>query len=79
MIHWELCKRLEFNNINIILYRVFANGQEEVGSIPGWVIPKTQKVVHDAALLSTQHYKVKIKGKVEQSRELSSAFPYISV
>ena len=42
---------------------------------PGQVIPKTQKMVLDAALLSTRHYKVRIKGKVEQSREKSSAFP----
>ena len=48
-------------------------------SIPGWVIPKTQKMVFGAALLSTQHYKVTIKGKVEQSREWSSALPYTSV
>ena len=27
----------------------------------------------------TQHYKVRIKGKVEQSREMSSALPYTSV
>ena len=33
-------------------------------------------MVLDAALLNTQHYKVRIKGKVEQSREWSSAFPY---
>ena len=26
-------------------------------------------MVSDAALLNTQHYKVRIKGKVEQSRE----------
>ena len=56
--------------------RVFANGRGDRGSIPGRVIPKTQKMVLDAALLSTQHYKVRIKGKVEQSREWSSAFPY---
>ena len=37
--------------------------------IPGRVIPKTQKMVLDASLLSTQHYKVRIKGKVEQSRK----------
>ena len=30
-------------------------------------------MVLDAALLSTQHYKVRNKGKVEQSREWSSA------
>ena len=39
------------------------------------VIPKTQKMVLDAALLNTQHYKVRIKGKLEQSREWSSALP----
>ena len=32
----------------------------------------------DAALLDIQYYKVGIKGKVEQSRESSCAFPYIS-
>ena len=49
--------------------RVFANGPGDQGSIPGRVIPKTQKMVLDAALHNTQHYKVRIKGKVEQSRE----------
>ena len=49
--------------------RVFANGSGDLGSIPGRVIPKTQKMVLDASLLNTQHYKVRIKGKVEQSRE----------
>ena len=32
-----------------------------------------------AALLNTQHYKVMIKSKVEQSKEWSSALPYTSV
>ena len=49
--------------------RVFANGPGDLGSIPGRVIPKTQKMVLDASLLNTQHYKVRIKGKVEQSWE----------
>ena len=49
--------------------RVFANGPGDLGSIPGGVIPKTQKMVLDASLLNTQHYKVQIKGKVEPSRE----------
>ena len=49
--------------------RVFANGSGDLGSIPDRVIPKTQKMVLDASLLNTQHYKVRIKGKVEQSRE----------
>ena len=36
-------------------------------------------MVLDTSLLNTQQYKVRIKGKVEQSREKSSAFPYASV
>ena len=59
--------------------RVFANGPANWGSIPGHIIPKTQKMVLDATLLNTQHYKVQIKGKVEQSNERSSALPYTSV
>ena len=51
---------------------MFANGPGDWGSIPGRVIPKTQKMVLDAALLNTQHYKVRIKSKVEWSREWSS-------
>ena len=43
------------------------------------VIPKTLKMVLDTSLLNTQHYKVRIKGKMEQSMERSSAFPYTSV
>ena len=42
---------------------VFTNGLGDQGSIPGQVIPKTQKIVIDASLLNTQHYKVWIKGK----------------
>ena len=49
------------------------------GSIPGCVIPKTLKMVLDTSLLNTQQYKVRIEGKVEQSREESSALPYTSV
>ena len=33
---------------------------------------RLKKMVLDVALLNTQHYKVWIKGKVEQSRERSS-------
>ena len=36
-------------------------------------------MVLDISLLNTQHYVVDINGKVEQSRERSSALPYISV
>ena len=59
--------------------RVFANGLEDMGSIPGRVIPKTLKMVLGTSLLNTQQYKVRVKGKVEQSWERSSALPYISV
>ena len=45
--------------------RVFANGPGDRGSIPVQIIPKTQKMVLDAALLNTQYHKVMIKGKVE--------------
>ena len=48
----------------------FANGLGDRGSIPGRVIPKTQKMVLD---------KIQIKDKVEQSREWSSILPYTSV
>ena len=44
--------------------RVFANDPGDRDSYPGRVIPKTQKIVLDATLLSAQHYKLRIKGKV---------------
>ncbi len=75
---------IEYRNIRWLLdiglaVRVFANCPGDLGSIPGRVIPKTQKMVLDASLLNTQYYKVRIKGKVEQSRERSSALPYTFV
>ena len=62
-----------------LMSRVFANGPGDRGSIPGRVIPKTQKLVFDAAFLNTQDYNVRIKGKVEQSRERSSALLYFKI
>ena len=61
------------------MVKVFANGPGELGSIPGQVILKTQRMVHDASLLNIQHYKVRIKGKVGQPWERSSALPYTLV
>ena len=58
--------------IELAWWLVFANGPGDLGSIPGRVIPKTQKMVLDASLLNTQHYKVRIQGKVEKSRQRSS-------
>ena len=54
--------------------RVFTYGPADRGSIPGRVIPKTQKMVLESALLNTQR-----KGKVEHSKERSSAPAYTSV
>ena len=51
----------------------------ETGSNPDRVIPKTLEMVPDAASLNTEHYKVQIKDKVEQSRERSSALLNASV
>ena len=58
---------------------MFANGSGDLGSISGHVIPKTSKMALDNSLHNTQQYKVGIKGKVEKSREQSSALPYILV
>ena len=52
---------------------------ETLGSIPGRVIPKTLKMVLDTSLLNTTQYKVRIKDKVGQSRERSSALSFTSV
>ena len=71
-------KHLLFYYIQIahwLVGRVFANGPGDLGSIPGRVIPKTFKMVLDTSLLNTQQYKIRIKGKVEKSREKSSALP----
>ena len=67
------------NRLIGLVVRVFVKGLGDLGSIPGRVIPKTLKMVLDTSLLNTQQYKVRIKGRVEQSRERGSALPYTSV
>ena len=62
----------------LLVGRVFANGQGDLGSTPGRHT-KDSKMILDATCLNTRHYKVRIKGKVEQSRERSSTRPYTSV
>ena len=80
-----LFKTLPTNYLIQIMYnyglegRVFANGLGDLGSVPGCVIPKTLKMVLDTSLLNTLQYKVRMKGKVEQPREGSSALPCTSV
>ena len=55
--------------------RVFTNSPGDLGSIPRRVIPKTLKMVLDTSLFNTKQYKVRIKGKVEQSMERSRTLP----
>ena len=56
-----------------LMSRVFTNGLGDQGSIPGRVIPKTQKMVLDSTLDNTKHYKVKIK--VKWSNPVKGAAP----
>ena len=71
---------LQVNLVSIFFYFLikkklklnWKDGPSDRGSIPGWVIPKTQKMVLDVALVNTLYYKVRIMSKVEQSRERSS-------
>ena len=65
-----------YTNLIGLVDRVFANDPGNLGSISGQVIPNTLKMVLDTSLLNNQQYKVYIKGKVEQSKERSSALPY---
>ena len=52
-----------YNWPNGIVGRLFTSSSVDWGSIPGWIIPKTQKMVLDTSLLNTQHYKIWIKNK----------------
>ena len=70
-----------------LMSRAFPNGLGDRGSILVLVIQKTKKkkkkkkkkMVLDITLLNTEHYEVRIKGKVLQFRVSSSALPYTSV
>ena len=72
-LHFRVSRELSHSGL------VFASGPGDPGSITGRVISQTLKMVLDTSELNTQQYKVHIKGKVEQSRERSSALPYTSV
>ena len=61
-----------------LMSRVFANGPGD--SLNSRLSnTKDSKMVLDTALFNNQHYKVRIKSKVKQSREWSSALTYTSV
>ena len=79
---------ISFTDLKIpIFWCLFANGlgdrvQSQVESyqrLKKKKKKKKKKIVLDAALLNTQNYKVRIKGKVEQSKEGSSTLPYTSM
>ena len=78
MLNWIVWNKSVYMCIGPVS-RVFANDLEDLGSIPGRVIPKALKIVLDTSLLNTQQYKVCIEGKVEQSRERSSTLTYTLV
>ena len=59
--------------------KVFTHGPGDRGSIPGHVIQKTLKMELNTSWLNTQQYKVRIKGKVEQSWKRSNALHYTTV
>ena len=58
------------------MVRVFANGLGDPGSISGRVIPKILKMVLDATLLNTQHYKVKVKWRNPVKEEAPCPTPW---
>ena len=58
---------------------MFANGLGDRGSVSAGVITKTHKMVLDASLLRTQHYKVVMEDKWSSLEERSSTLPYTSV
>ena len=76
-LNWHVSK-FELNRI-ISFQITYIQCLGDRGSIPGRVIPNTQKVVLETARLNTQDYKVWIKDKVEQSRLWSSVLHYTSV
>ena len=64
------------------MVRVFANGPEDLGSIPWRVIPKTHKMALDADLLNTQQEgqrRRKEGRKKEDTRTLLYKYIYLSL
>ena len=79
-IHWALLYFIiKWSVLLILFFYLFANDPGDQGQSQVELYQGLKKMVLDVALLNAQHYKVQIKGKVEQSREWSSALPYTSV
>ena len=54
---------------------MFANDPRDLGLIPGCAIQNTQNVKLDNVLLSTKHYKLRVKDRIKQYREWSRTYP----
>ena len=63
-----------------IMVRVFTNDLGDVGSNPKSSRTKDSKIILDTALLSTQHYKIRIQGKVSNPEKgiAASSTPWCS-
>ena len=72
-----LCWRTFFVTDIGIMVKAFA--RETLVQLPAESYQRLKKIVFDAYLLNTQHYKVRFKGIVRQSWEMSSALPYTLV
>ena len=75
----NIMPNISYDMLYLYLHTLFANCPEDLGSISGRVIPNTLKIVLDTTLHNTQRYKIRFKGKVEQSKERSSALHYTLV
>ena len=71
----QFCLSLTLKSIAAKVGRMFANGPGDLGSILGYVIPKTLKMVLDPYSLNTQQYKVHIKVKWSNSGKGVVPFP----
>ena len=81
---YRLFKKLVTKPIYWLIFPAFQLVPEFVLRVPILLFDKEsyqrlKKMVLDAAFLRTQNYKVRIKGKVKQSRKRSSALPYTLV
>ena len=66
-------REIKYNELRVCQW------SERLGFNPRSNHTKDSKMVFDATLLNTQHYKVRIKSKVEQSKERSRAPPYTTL
>ena len=57
------CTVKDAKHVQYIMVKVFANGLGNQGSIPGWIIPKTQKMRLDAPCLTLNitRYRSRVK------------------